>query len=283
MILTGCNSQKITKEETVQDAYKYKEKEETLNIITTNDMLKNSLSGIIGEKHITESIFSNNNKIDEFNFTQDAIRNISKEDMFFYLGGTYEPWVENLIGKLERKNLTLVNLSRGVKQLEGSEKKINPYYFISINNYKTMLLNIKNAIEESDTKNKDFYEENFTEAMKRIDVINKKIEELQNKIKDNVIITSNCKGDYIFDELKKVTIKTPTVEQEKNLQTYQEVINNIKTSVVGKKALFIYETDEELKKYDSLIKENSLIPVKFIYNSNSIEDIINQNLISLEK
>lgn len=280
MLLIGCNSQKVNTDTT----YTYKEKEQTLSIITTNEILKNCLYEIIGEKHVVESIFSNNNKIDEFNFSNDAIKNISKEDMFFYLGGEYEPWVENLISKLERKNLTLVNLSRGIKSIESSDKKTNPYYFISINNYKTMLLNIKNSIEESDTKNKDLYEGNFIEAMKRIDIINKKNEELQNKIKDTVIITANCKADYIFDDLKKTIIKMPNAEQEKNIQTYQNTVNIIKTSVVGKKALFIYETDEELKKYDSLIKENSLIPLKFIYNNNNnIEEIVNQNLTSLEK
>lgn len=265
MLLFSCNSQKIDKEPEI----KFEEKTTTLSIMTTNDFLKNTVKSIVGDKHVIESIFSNNNFIDQYNFSEDTYKNIAKQDIFFYLGVEYEPYTEDLINKIERKNLSLVNTSRGANILSNEKKEVNPYYFYSINNYKSILLNIKNSVEENDTKNRDFYENNFKELVKKIDEINTQIKDLQSNLKDTVIIYSEERFDYLINDYKIDKVLLP-----KNFDGNNPVsVNNLKQTIADgtkdkKHIIYLYCDDNELNKYQGILQQNNINIVKFdaLYN-----------------
>jgi hypothetical protein len=102
-------------------------------------------------------------RVDELNFkfTNDSLDNISKNDLLIYMGGGFEPWINGFVDKLDKSNVTPINVSRGVKfisydkpvKINDTEFKDNPYYLMNIDNYKIALMNIKNSrkVQVSDT------------------------------------------------------------------------------------------------------------------------------------
>lgn len=52
-------------------------------------------------------------------------------------------------------------------KFENKVLKDNPYYFLNLNNYKIVLSNTKNAIQDKDPSNRDFYEKKFFKYIKK--------------------------------------------------------------------------------------------------------------------
>ncbi|MHC1681683.1 MAG: metal ABC transporter substrate-binding protein [Clostridiaceae bacterium] len=279
VILYGCNSQKKIEEVDV----KYSEKELTLSILTTNDFLKNTVKTIVGDKHVVESIFSNNSYIENYNFTEDTYSNISKQDIFFYLGTEYEPYTEKLSSEIQRKNVSLVNTSRGANLIEDENNKINPYYFYSISNYRTILLNVKNSIQESDTKNRDFYEDNFKECLKGIDEINTQIKSLEENSKDTVLITSETRFDYFIKDINIKKLSLPNIFDSNNPKDVEKVKKSLDENINGKKyIIYLYNDENELKKFQGILNEKNVKIIKYIDVLNNYTDNMKKNLTNLQ-
>lgn len=279
LILYGCSSQKKIEE---VDA-KYIEKELTLSILTTNDFLKNTVKTIAGDKHVVESIFSNNSYIENYNFTEDTYSNISKQDIFFYLGTEYEPYTEKLSSEIQRKNVSLVNTSRGANLIEDENNKINPYYFYSISNYRTILLNVKNSIQESDTKNRDFYEDNFKECLKSIDEINTQIKSLEGNSKDTIVITSETRFEYFIKDLNIKKLSFPNVFDSNNPKDVEKVKKSLDENINGKKyIIYLYNDENELKKFQGILNEKNVKIIKYIDVLNNYTDNMKKNLTNLQ-
>lgn len=246
-------------------------KDSPLNITTVNKNQYFMVKSIVLDKHNIEYLSDNEKEIYDFKYNEDIINNISKRDLFIYSGTNNEPWINEFIGKLKKGDLGIINMSRGIKTLNYEKNGVvseNPYYWLGINEYKIALYNIKSAIQEKDPKNKNYYEENYINAISYIEECIKDIKIELEKYKDYTILTNTNTFDYLLKDLglTKIMIEeeiTRSILLEKNLdenkiifikeKNIMENPRKIESKIDNEK--LEEKLDENLDESENLLKE----------------------------
>lgn len=243
-----------------------------LNIMVSNRVTYEMCKSIIGDKH--NLILMSN---DEFEITNDAIRNAAKMDLFIYMGKNNEPWANEFIEDITKDKVGIINISRGTKTLSidkgiiEKEENINKYYWLSPSEYKISLYNIKKAMEEKDIENKDYYKKNYTEAIKTIDENETSLNETVKEIKDRKVILLGSDLEYLAQYLGLNYIKFDNMSNKVEFEKFMESVkkdtldeeNNNQNKYIymfDKKSIekYIYDYINTLKddKIELDIKEN---------------------------
>ena len=254
MLLVGCSSNinSVDKDE-------QKVRETPLNIITTNKLLYYSVLYLTKEKHRVSYMFSDSSKINDFDFSSDSIDNISKMDLFIYEGAQMEPWIDDFTLKVSKGGCGIINSSRGTKIIQyDKSKKVNsydisdnPYYFLNIDNYKVMLQNIKNSLEDKDPSNREFYEDNFSSTLKKLSSYEKKYEDIGKKYKDETIVSGDEDIAYLEKYLNFDYI--PVEKSKKDMETKLKGAKNI---------YYLYSSDKSKERDEELITKYNMKPIK---------------------
>lgn len=245
-----------------------------LNIITVNKSQYDMVKKILKDKNSVEYMLTSEKDITEFKYNDEVLSNISNMDLFIYSGTSFEPWTNSFIDELQKGNLGIINLARGIRILSYDENGINkenPYYFEGIEEYKIALYNVKAAIQDRDPQNRDYYEENYNEAIK---IFDNKIKEYDDKIKaleDYKFITLNNDFDYFTKALNLNTINLNNNEIEEFIK-----VNKLDP----KKIIFI--VDGEQGSRINLSGYNTVNLWKY-YGDMSFDDLILYNINELSK
>lgn len=290
LFFTACGDNKDYKDSTYTNKLEVR-KDIQLNIETTDKLLYNMVKSIVGDRHIVEYMFNNRESEISFKFTEDSINNISKKDLFFYVGAGFEPWIDNFVDKLDKNKVGVINVSRGIGLLSYNKivkyndttLKDNPYYFTNIDNYMTALMNIRNAVQDKDPRNRDFYEKNFSEALKVLETYKEKLKSVDNELSNYEFIIVEDELNYFvkYNNLKLVdvglgenNIITLSSSQRENLQQKSNR-NNL---------IILYNDDSVVKNNEVLLKKYNIPAVKLqIYNGElSYEETLTHNISALE-
>jgi zinc/manganese transport system substrate-binding protein len=289
--LTACNKKvnKVEEKPVVQETI---EKELSLNIVATNKLLYNMVKDIIGDRHSLDYMFTSKDKLWNFNYTEDSISNISRKDLFFYWDSGIEPWDTDFIDKLTKNKVGNVSVSRGVKFITLAREvkykevtlKDNPYFWLSIDDYKIAMLNIKNAIQDKDTKDRDLYEKNFSKAIKEVEDYQKKLKEAADKLKEYTFVVDGDELDYFTSYYGFKTLK---INNYGLILTAKQTEDNKKVEEKFKEAknvVFLYDEEGEFKSNEALINKYNLKTSNIIVIKDDIKyiDILANNLRSLE-
>ncbi|WP_160689745.1 zinc ABC transporter substrate-binding protein [Clostridium sp. C2-6-12] len=245
-----------------------------LNIMTVNKPQYDMVKKIVKDKNNVDYMFTNEKDINEFKYSTDVLNNISNMDLFMYSGTSFEPWSNSFIDELKKGNLGIINLARGVRLLNYShsgENKENPYYFEGIEEYKISLYNVKAAIEDRDPQNRDFYEENYNEAIKEFEEKVNKYKEKLSLLGEYKFITLNNDFDYLAKGLNLNTIQLDNREMAEFIK-----VNNLDP----KKTIVI--VDGELGTKLDLSTYNTVKLWKY-YGDYSFDQLILYNIDELSK
>lgn len=255
-------------------------KETRLDIVTTDKVLYYMVKDIAGDKHNVEYMFNDMNSMLSFNFTEDSLYNISKKDLFIYMGASYEPWIQSFYDKISKGKVGMINVSRGVKTIPLNKEitygditiKENPYYLMNYDNYKIALLNIKNSIQDKDPRNRNYYEKNFNDAVKRTDQEQKKIADLISKMSGYKFLYSEEEFGYF---VKYYSMDALWLDE--NSKAVYSVLKN------PSKIVFLYSDSKALKDNEELIKKYGLntLRIKVCKNDISYDEmlLLNESLI----
>ncbi|GKU23348.1 metal ABC transporter substrate-binding protein [Clostridium folliculivorans] len=224
-----------------------------LNIITTNKFIYSATKQLVKDKHNVTYMFNNNFDSLNFKFTNDSLDNVSKYDLLLYMGSSSEPWINGFIDGLKKGKVGIVNLSRGTKTLNyiksqtvaGYDIKINPYYWLSPDEYKIMLYNIKSSIQDKDPKNRDFYEENYEEMISELDKDSKDVKDSVSVLSGYTVYTTDEDLDYLTKYLGIDVIKLTDLTK---IDDYKKMLSG---SV--NKTLIVYSNQAKFNEFSSKI------------------------------
>lgn len=289
-ILAGCSRTNVAVEPK-NETQSEDEKIISLNIVTTNKMLSTMVQSIVGDRNSLSYMFSSKDKMWNFQFTEDSLNNISKKDLYFYWGSGIEPWNSSFVDKLSKSKVGPIDLSRGVKLINYDKEvpykdttlKVNPYYWMNIDYYKIALLNIKNAIEDKDTKDRDYYENNFSKNMKDIEVYQKKLKEAADSFKDYTFLVEGDSLDYFLKYYGFKVIKVYDNTDSK-IKANPEDSKKIEDKIAqAKNVIFMYDDESKLKSEAQLISKFNLSKVNIITYKDDISymDLLDSNLKNL--
>ncbi|NMM65393.1 zinc ABC transporter solute-binding protein [Clostridium sp. P21] len=286
ILLSGCGYQIQNKPvKPDNDVVKMETRKDIeLNITTTNKLLYSMVKTISKNMHSVDYIFKNRDTEQNFEFTSDSLNNIAKKDLLIYMGAGFEPWIDDFIDKLNKSKVGVINVSRGVKLLSYNKEvkyknavlKDNCYYLMNIDNYKIALLNIKNAIQDKDPKNRDLYQKNFSEAIKNVEEYQKDLKTISGKLKDCNFIFAEDEMNYFIKYNDFNAIYT-----SKDSNGKWDLEDKVKNS---KNLVFLYNNPLILKENEEIIKKYSIKAVNIkIYNGEvNYEDIVKSNLEALK-
>ncbi|EJO5348064.1 metal ABC transporter substrate-binding protein [Clostridium botulinum] len=280
----GCSKPNISNNE--EDNIK---KEVYLDIFTTDKNLYSIVKEIVQDKHYVEYMFKNRQQLMNYKVKEDTLENISKKDLFFYVGANSEPWIDDFLSKLNKNQVGAVNVSRGTKliaydkevKFQNKVLKYNSYYFLNLNNYKIVLSNIKNAIQDKDPSNRGLYEKNFSNILKRIEGYEEEFDEISNKTSEFIFIVDEDKLDYFIKYLNISSLKIK--RDKKGKITNEKEIQNI-CKKYNDKCVLLSSSDDIVKNNKNLLERYKIKPLllKIYDNDISYEDMIKYNISLLK-
>ncbi|MCH4201121.1 MAG: zinc ABC transporter substrate-binding protein [Clostridium tyrobutyricum] len=292
-VLTACSNTSKNINENNASSKTVIDKNINLNIMTTDKLLYSIVKAIVKDRHTLNYMFKDRISEINFKFTYDSLNNVSKKDLFIYVGSDFEPWIDSFTDKLNKNNLGVINSSRGVKFISYNKPvkydditiNQNPYYFMDIDNYKVMLVNIKNAVEDKDPQSRSFYEQNFSTELKNLQTYQKSLKSVNENLSNYVFLTLNEDLAYFINYNKLNLLDTnssynnilPLDPNER--ASLQNKLNNLQD-----KAVLLYTSDSDLKNNYSIIKKYHIKTAKIMmFNGNySYEDTLKYNINSLK-
>ncbi|MFD3158222.1 metal ABC transporter substrate-binding protein [Haloimpatiens sp. FM7330] len=294
--LIGCKHKNVSSNKpkvsnSKQNDFK-EDKESKLNILVSNKFLYYCVKDIDGGKHNVDYLFEekNNDIIIKYYYDIDYI-----PDLYIYDEFNFQKSSNKYINKIQNNKVGIINSSRGINLISyyknitkyGEEKKT--CYWNNIDNYKIILLNVKNAIVERDPINRDYYEKKFDNTLKKIREYEKVFKDKFKLLKGYTFIIQGNSLEYFmaYSGLKSFIISVDDtnskdkINNESNkkeiLKQQDNILNIVKNECEDKeKIIFIYYDDKFKKDNQSVIDEYNIKCVKI--NKINWQDKYEQNL-----
>lgn len=127
---------------------------------------------------------------------QDIVK-IRNADVFIYTSEYMEPWAVKMVKDIGSENLKVVNLSEGLKLIEGDDDHDHqhpeadakdPHTWLDPVYAQIMVQNISEAVSEVDPNNEKFYDNNAKAYIEKLKVLDKDFKDLFSKTKSDTII-----------------------------------------------------------------------------------------------
>lgn len=286
----GCNNNlEGAQDKKVENPKMEVKKDIDLDIMATDKLSYNMVKDIVKDRHNVEYMFNSRQNEWNFQFTKDSLDNIAKKDLLIYFGASFEPWINDFIDNLNKNNVGVINLSRGVKLISYNKVvkykenilKDNPYYLLNIDNYKIALMNAKNAVQDKDPKNRDVYEKNFAEALKNIENQQKDLKSIRDSLADYNFVVMEDELSYF---IKYNDFKVIDVSKEQSSVDVNKKANIEAKLKDNKNLIFLYNDSSLVKSYEDLIKKYSIktAAIKIYNGEDKYEDVLKYNIESLK-
>ncbi len=164
------------------------------------------------------------------------ILSLEKADIFVYNGAGMEPWVSDILGSLQNKDLIAAEASKGIASA-GSD----PHVWLDPKCAKTELLNIKNAFAEADPGNASYYEENYDTYAAMLDALDKEYRDTLSALPGRDIVVAHQAFSYLCAAygLNQIAIEGVFADSEPSPARMAGIVRFVKDN--GVKVIFFEE------------------------------------------
>ena len=190
-VLSGCDNKKNNNDN-------------KLKVVTTIFPIYDWVREVLGDVDADVEVLLNNGvDLHSYQPTVDDIAKINNADVFMYVGGESDGWVESVLES--NKNVRVVNLLEVLgdsvkleEELEGvehdyehdheDEEEYDEHVWLSLRNAKKCVEAIKDVLCELDSSNADRYEKNAEEYIEKLELLDQKYMEVVSNSKNNTLI-----------------------------------------------------------------------------------------------
>lgn len=190
-VLSGCDNKKNNNDN-------------KLKVVTTIFPIYDWVREVLGDVDADVEVLLNNGvDLHSYQPTVDDIAKINNADVFMYVGGESDGWVESVLKS--NKNVRVVNLLEVLgdsvkleEELEGvehdyehdheDEEEYDEHVWLSLRNAKKCVEAIKDVLCELDSSNADRYEKNAEEYIEKLELLDQKYMEVVSNSKNNTLI-----------------------------------------------------------------------------------------------
>ena len=222
IILVACTNSKSNNNSTTKN----NDDKSKISIVTTIFPEYDWVKQILGENQANVDLtmlLDNGVDLHSYQPSADDMVKMSKCDLFIYVGGESDAWVDDALKSAQNKNMKVINLlnvlGNSVKeeeQVEGMQaeeeeeekeggEEEGPEYdehvWLSLKNAKTLCSSIADALCEIDSKNADVYKKNLVEYTKNLDALDKEYQQVVNSAKyDTLVFGDRFPFRYMVDD-----------------------------------------------------------------------------------
>lgn len=285
-----------------------------LSIVTTVFPEYDWVMNILGEKAADADVtmlLDNGVDLHSFQPTADDIIKISNCDLFIYIGGESDEWVEDALKTVKNENMISLNLMQLLgervkeeEEVEGmqaeeehadeeaEEKEYDEHIWLSLKNASGACGIITDALCEADAKNAENYKANSLEYTVKLNALDERYEKaVRNASKKTVLFGDRFPFRYLFDDYGLeyfAAFKGCSAESEASFETISFLAK--KTDELGLNYVMTLEgTDSKIaetvientkNKNAKILSMNSMqsITASDVENNASYLDITEKNL-----
>lgn len=200
IMITGCSAEN-------------KKTEGKIQVTATFNAMKEFVNIVGGDKVEVTSLIQGNIEPHDFEPTSKEIKKVEESDIFVYNGAGVDDWAEDVLKSTNNK-IKSVKVTNGLNliKIQNSDNKhggYDPHIWHSLKTSQDALKNIKEALINIDSKNKDYYESNYNDAIKKMNDLYNQYETKFKTIKNNVFITGHEGFGYLCNDfnLKQIGIE----------------------------------------------------------------------------
>lgn len=137
--------------------------EEKVNVTVSISPVKEFTELIGGDKVKVTSLIADNVEPHDVDLKPRDFEKLTKSELFIYNGLGMEDWLEQVKEQISEDKIKYVDTSENGNPIK-TDGKTDPHQWLSLKEAINQCNNIKNALEEVDPKNKNYYEENYEKA-----------------------------------------------------------------------------------------------------------------------
>ena len=219
-IITGCTTNK---------------QNNNFKITVTSFPCYDITKAIVKENAEVDMLIKPGTEVHSYEPTPQDIINISKSDIFIYIGGASDEWVDNVLESVDNKDLKVIKLIDYVDVLDDSDHDhhhdvdehiwTNPLNMIKMTNI------IKETVVEIDSKNSNMYEENATKYINEINVLHEEFKNvISNAKRKTIVFADRFPFKYFALEYGidyKAAYNSCSSESEVSAKTLSELIDYV--------------------------------------------------------
>ena len=216
------------------------------------------------------------------------IVNIKKCDLFIYVGGESDEWVDDVLKDTKNENMIPINLLEVLgdnalteEEIEGmeeeneeeEEEEYDEHVWLSIKNMILFTRKIKEAIIKIDKENESYYETNANSFIDKLNQLDQRYESsLRNKIVDTLVVGDRFPFLYLVKDYNikyYAAFKGCSANSEASFKTIIYLAN--KVDEIGTKYIIKIETSDG--KIANQIKNNTQNKNETILTLNSMQSV----------
>lgn len=192
-LLTGCS--------------KVKSDSDKISVVTTIFPIYDWTSNVIGDNDNYELSYLCDNGVDMHNFqpTAEDIANISSCDIFIYVGGESDEWVEDVLNSRVNKDMVIVNLitvlGDNALDEEDNPGEKDEHIWLSIDNAKIICQYLADSVFADCDKDNDSYSINASDYCDKLSDIKSQYEDvITNSKLDTFVVADRYPYRYLSEE-----------------------------------------------------------------------------------
>lgn len=164
---------------------------EKLTIVTTIFPLYDFARQICGDKAEIKMLIKPGSEVHSYDPLPSDMASIYNSDLFLYIGGESDNWVENLLDDNDVNALALIDCIGHDAQHHHGHDHADEHIWTSPENAVLMIEKIYEDIIKVDDKNEDYYKKNCDEYIKKINTASQKIESTVSEYKNPFILVAD--------------------------------------------------------------------------------------------
>jgi zinc transport system substrate-binding protein len=302
---TGCAGSKKTKENsnTSSASSSVTNADRKIKVVCTTYPQYDWVRQIIGDRkddYELTLLLDNGVDLHSYQPTADDIIKVSDCDMFIYVGGESDEWVEDALANKTNKDMVVINLldvlgdsvkeeelvegMEGEEEEEEGEEEEGPEYdehvWLSVKSSSIICSKIAEELEKADPDNKSIYEANAKEYIAKLDELDNKYQEVVSGAKyDTVLFGDRFQFRYLVDDYNLdyfAAFVGCSAESEASFETITFLAD--KVDELGLKSILQIETSDG--KIANTIKDNTKSKDQKILTMDSMQSVTADELQS---
>lgn len=284
--ISGCGCESVFSEDGSN--------EDSIKIVTTifpeYDFSKELTKGL---SNFDISLLSKNGvDIHSYQPTVDDIIKITSADIFIYVGGESDAWVDDVIKQNRNDNLIVINLLdllkdnvkteeivQGMEEEEGEEENsFDEHVWLSLKNADLICNEIKNVLVITDPDHQQIFEKNYSDYSKKLNELDQKYNnEIKNSSMDTVIFADRFPFRYMFDDYNLnyyAAFPGCSAESEASFETVIFLADKVDELNIS--SIVVLENSDGIIA-DTIINNSSSSGIK-ILNMNSLQSVTEKDI-----
>lgn len=246
LVLAGCgaSSDKVTGDK------------DKLKIVTTFYPMYDFTKNVAGDKASVEMLIDAGTEPHDYEPSAKDIAKIEAADVFVYNSEDMETWVPSVLKSLDSKKLTVIDASKGIQLVEGTEEEEHhdheeeghdhdheeahhhehdPHVWLSPVLAQQEVTNIQNGLTKADKTNADTYEKNAANYNDKLKALDGKFKTAFEGSKQRDFVTQHAAFQYLAKEynLHQVAIAGLSPDQEPSPARLAELQKYVKDNNIS--------------------------------------------------